>query len=228
MPKSDASESNQVERIGAMTSTQEKIYEQVNENYRFLAKWRQLAFAGHLAVLAGAFSFIGKAPEDGNSRTLISLCLLVVSAIGFIFWIADRRTYNLTMHAVGAGKTLEGPDGGFFSENLKKDSEEREGTSKGRRKWHSSHTVAARALFLGSAGLCAIAAIVAACNSSFLRPAHKQETLKTTALLPAQTNDSRLLIQITDGGSNWLTRDVFHLKASTNQLRVNIQVNAEP
>ncbi len=139
--------------LNTVTATEEKIYEQVNENYRFLAKWRQLAFAGHLAVLAGALSFVNLAVERDYSRGFVALCFVLVAGIGVIFWIADRRTYSLAMHAVQAGKKLEGTSGGFFSENLSQDS--------AGRKWHSSHTMAVRALFLGSAGVFLVAAIIA-------------------------------------------------------------------
>ena len=85
-----------------MGLTTEKVYEQASENWRFLARWRQLAFAGHLAVLAGTVSLINFAVEHSYSRFAIGTVLLLFAGIGFIFWIADRRTHRLTMHACRA------------------------------------------------------------------------------------------------------------------------------
>src|SRR5260370_33191452 len=100
-----------------------KIYEQVNENWRFLAKWRQLVFAGYLAVLAGAASFFNFAAEHAYPRPIIGGCLLFLAGICFVFWITDRRTHRLTMHACEAGAELEGTTPGFFRVNAKLDKE---------------------------------------------------------------------------------------------------------
>jgi uncharacterized membrane protein HdeD (DUF308 family) len=86
-----------------MDPTKEKLYEQVNENWRFLAKWRQMAFAGHLAVLAGALSFTNFAVEHAHSGFVVGLCFLLVAGLSYIFWIADVRTHRLTMHACESG-----------------------------------------------------------------------------------------------------------------------------
>ncbi|MCX5734997.1 MAG: hypothetical protein NTW68_11815, partial [candidate division NC10 bacterium] len=133
-----------------MDQTTEKIYEQVNENWRFLAKWRQLAFAGHLAVLAGALSFINFAVEHAYPRWAIGSCLLLLSGFGLIFWIADRRTHRLTMHACQAGVELEETKTGFFRVNARLDADEgiRHFGFRGLRM--CGHSLAAFLLFFGS------------------------------------------------------------------------------
>ncbi len=139
-----------------------KIYDQVNENWRFLAKWRQLAFAGHLAVLAGALSFINSANEHTYPRVVIGTCLLLFSAFGIIFWIADRRTHTLTMHACQAGVDLENGTRGFFTVNAALD--QATGVDHSRR-WTDSHSRAADFLFLGSTIAFFVAGVYVLCAS---------------------------------------------------------------
>lgn len=143
-----------------MDPTTEKIYEQVNENWRFLAKWRQMAFAGHLAVLAGALSFTNFAVEHAYSRIVVGFCFLLVAGLSFIFWIADRRTHRLTMHACAAGAELEGTKAGFFRVNATLDSEERVRHDVSRRWRMCGHSKAAFLLFVGSSAVFLIAAII--------------------------------------------------------------------
>jgi len=127
-----------------------KIYEQVNENWRFLAKWRQLAFAGYFAVLAGALSFINFATEHAYSHQLIGGFFLFLAGICLIFWIADRRTHQLTMQACRAGVALEDTKPGFFRVNDRLDKEAGVTHSGFRGWWKDSHSRAALLLFLGS------------------------------------------------------------------------------
>jgi hypothetical protein len=132
-----------------MDLTPEKIYEEANEIWRFLAKWRQLAFAGYLAVLAGTLSFTNFAVEHAYTHWVIGGCLLLFSGISFILWIADRRTHRLTMHACTAGAELEGTRPGFFRVNARLDAQEGV-RHDGRAVWSDSHSRAAALLFLGS------------------------------------------------------------------------------
>ena len=131
--------------------TPEKIYEEANENWRFLAKWRQLAFAGYLAAIAGILSFINFAVEHAYSHWVIGVCCLLFSGLGCIFWIVDRRTHRLTMDACDAGAALEGTWQGFFRVNARKDAREKEYQVGRRAVWRDRHSRAASLLFLGSA-----------------------------------------------------------------------------
>jgi len=145
-----------------MDQTEERVYEQANENWRFLAKWRQMAFAGHLTVLAATLSFASSAADHGYSQILIGLCFLFAAGVGPIFWIADRRTHRLTMHACRAGLELENGKPGFFRVNAILDREEsvRHDLNRGWRRM-DSHSKAATLLFIGSSVVCfAVAAIV--------------------------------------------------------------------
>lgn len=97
------------------------VYSQVNENWRFLAKWRQIAFTGQLAVLAGALSFTNAAVDHSLSPLVVVLCFLLVVLLSIVLWIADKRTHTLTMHACRAGVGLEGDLKGFFRVNKELD-----------------------------------------------------------------------------------------------------------
>jgi hypothetical protein len=140
-----------------MDQTTEKIYEQVNENWRFLARWRQLAFAGHLTAMYGGLSLISLAKEHAYPRWAIGSCFLMLAGVSYIFWIFDRRTYRLTMHAceAGVGLEMESQKMGFFRVNAKLDAEQ---------KVHSlrpdGHSMAANLLFRGSSLLLAISGLL--------------------------------------------------------------------
>jgi hypothetical protein len=134
----------------------DKIYQEIGENYRFFAKWRQLAFAGYLAVLAAAMSFLNSAVEHQYSRCLVGFCFFLAAAIGVIFWIADRRTTELAFYAIEAGKSLEAGKAGFFTVTLKRDAE-RSTCQK-----FFNHSRAAGVLYLGPAILGFVALLVTA------------------------------------------------------------------
>ena len=174
-----------------MDETIAKLYEQVNENWRFLAKWRQLAFAGYLAVLAGAISFINFATEHAYSRRVIGGCFLFLAGICFIFWITDRRTHRLTMHACRAGVELEETKPGFFRVNAKLDQEDRVLHS-GRRGWRlDSHSLAALLLFVGSMlvfGIAGLVLMLAPSNWGELGP-DKQYVIRTHTVIPASDGE---------------------------------------
>jgi hypothetical protein len=139
-------------------------YLQANENWRFLAKWRQIAFAAQLAILAGALSFANVAAEHSFSRAVAVPCFLFVAFLSLVLRMVDRRTHKLTMHACKASVELEGGRRGFFSVNKNLDAEEKvqhgpdpsvnkksRVPEKLRRWWHwDGHSKAADLLCLGS------------------------------------------------------------------------------
>jgi hypothetical protein len=107
-----------------MQKDHEVVYLQANENWRFLAQWRQLALAGQLAVLAGALSFTNFAADHSLSRVVQVGCFLLLALISVVLLIADRRTHRLTMDACRAGIAFEGDQSGFFRENDMQDKKE--------------------------------------------------------------------------------------------------------
>ncbi len=117
------------------------VYKEVNANWRFLAKWRQIAFAGQFALVACALSFTKVAVDQSLSSFVVVPCFLLVDFLSVVLWIADKRTHELTMDACDAGVQLEGNEKGFFSTN--RTSDERRCTIWG-------HSVAALLLCLGS------------------------------------------------------------------------------
>ena len=130
-----------------MEKHREVIYQAANENWRFLAKWRQLALAGQLAVLAGALSFTNAAFDHSFSPSVLAACFIFMALISVVLWIVDRRTHRLTMDACRAGTALEGAEKGFFRVNQERDSAE----GVDHRHWYrDSHSVAAAILCLGS------------------------------------------------------------------------------
>ncbi len=94
-----------------------KQYEETGKTYRFFAKWRQLAFAGYLAVLAAVTTLIGSAIEHHYAH-MVFCCwfgFLFVGLMSAVFWIVDRRTRRLADFAIQAGSELEsGTKGGFL------------------------------------------------------------------------------------------------------------------
>src|SRR5882724_11581303 len=103
------------------SAMKEEIYKEVGQNYRFLAKWRQLAFAGYLAVLAAAMSFTSSAVAHEDTQWLVACCFRVVAGLGNIFWLAARRTHQITQYAMQSGRRLEGAEHGFFAEHETQD-----------------------------------------------------------------------------------------------------------
>lgn len=188
-----------------MDTPKETIYEQVNENYRFFAKWRQMAFAGHLAVLAGALSFSSSAVEHGYSQNLFGFCFLLVSGLSIVFWIADRRTHRLTMHACKAGVELEGSSAGFFHVNATLDANEGVRHDDLRRWQMCSHSKAAFLLFLGSSVVFAVAAVIAFAGGFTHKAANARVwdyTLIHGSVTNSATSASSLVEQLARASSN--------------------------
>jgi len=145
-----------------MDEATEEIYKQVNENWRFLARWRQLAFAGYLTAVYGGLSLINLAIDHGYPRWVIGICFLLLSGVAYIFWIFDERTHRLTMHACEAAVTLEETAGqkGFFRVNKDLDAENGVLHSGHRGLWMDGHSMAANLLFRGSSIIFAITGMV--------------------------------------------------------------------
>jgi uncharacterized membrane protein HdeD (DUF308 family) len=152
-----------------MDPTVEKIYEQANENWRFLAKWRQLVFAGYFAVVAGALSIINSAADHAYPLWVFAIFFFFLSWICFILFVADKRTHRLTMDACDAGVELEDGVSGFFTINRRKDRNDgvnhpgeprTEMESSSKKGWLArmidsiltmeNHSLAVRGLFIGS------------------------------------------------------------------------------
>jgi len=91
----------------------DKIYEEIGNNYRFFLRWRHAAFAGQCIALFGALtlcaSFIEKAKE------IAWIVPLAASPIGILLWIIDVRTRDLYHATIKAGKNLEGDKKGFYT-----------------------------------------------------------------------------------------------------------------
>jgi hypothetical protein len=127
-----------------------KIYEELCQTDRMFAKWRQLTFAGYLAVLAAAVSIITSVGEHPHAMPLIPLFSLVF-LIGVIFWYADLRTDRLTFLAVEAGQELETNTGvaGFFAKvHPPEQRGDQQRDNQRLLETRARHTWAARALFL--------------------------------------------------------------------------------
>lgn len=128
----------------------EKLYDEVGLNYRFFAKWRQLAFAGYLAVLGAAVSLLRTEPQYSVASLA---CVAFVCLAGIAFWIADMRTHVLTMHAIDAGQTLETSEPGFYGALQRRDQTQR--------RWWIRHSIAAGLPYLGSPALLVIVILFA-------------------------------------------------------------------
>jgi hypothetical protein len=95
----------------------DKLYEEVGTSYRFFLNWRHASAAGYIVVLGGVMSFCLTAYKD--ARPLLWIVPLFGTPFGIFFWIVDRRIRSLFQTAVRAGRTLEGEQGGFFTEQEK-------------------------------------------------------------------------------------------------------------
>jgi len=146
-----------------MSLTAEKVYEEVCENWRFLAKWRQLGFAGHLTVLTAVLSFAAVGADRGYPPSIIAFCFLLASVVGPIFWLADSRTHRLTTDACEAARGLEEACGnaGFFKVNNLNDKAADIKHSRHRRwfQW-DRHSYATALLFGGSSLFCFVLAVM--------------------------------------------------------------------
>lgn len=91
----------------------EKLYEEIGNNYRFFLRWRHAAFAGQCIVLFTvctlSVSFIEKAKE------IAWVVPLAASPIGILFWIIDVRTRDLYHATIKAGAELEKGKKGFYT-----------------------------------------------------------------------------------------------------------------
>jgi hypothetical protein len=126
------------------------LYTQTNENWRFLARWRQLAFAGFLGVIAGTLAFFKSSTELLYSKYVVSCVLIFVALLGIIFWLADRRTHRLTMHACFSGQKLEKKKPGFFTINSIMDENDKIKHDQKRGLRMCGHSWAALLLFIGT------------------------------------------------------------------------------
>jgi hypothetical protein len=94
-----------------------KRYEEIGTNYRYFLSWRHASFAGDLIVIYGVLSLTFATYKETPSLAWIVPAL--ACPIGLLFLIIDIRTRVLYHAAIRAGKALEEPDGGFFTELTK-------------------------------------------------------------------------------------------------------------
>ena len=91
-----------------------KKYEEIGANYRYFLGWRHASVAGYLVILYGIVSLTIITYKEYPS--LAYFIPLVSCPIGIIFWLVDKRTCNIYHAAIRAGKSIEGDNGGFYSE----------------------------------------------------------------------------------------------------------------
>ena len=91
----------------------DKIYEEIGNNYRFFLKWRHAAFAGQSLVLFATgsvtISFIDKAKE------IAWIVPLAACPIGILLWMIDVRTRDVYHAALKAGALMENGKPGFYT-----------------------------------------------------------------------------------------------------------------
>ena len=91
----------------------DKKYEEVGTNYRYFLKWRQASFAGYIVILYGVVNLSSTIYKE--LPEFVWVVPLLASPIGILLWVFDVRTRELYHAVIAAGKDIESPGGGFYT-----------------------------------------------------------------------------------------------------------------
>jgi hypothetical protein len=94
------------------------LYKELGENFRHTLRWREILFAGFLALI-GALAvavFRLSSPDHSPLKDLDWVVTLSGSVLAVVFWLLDRRCHEVLIDNYKLGELLEKPERGYYAD----------------------------------------------------------------------------------------------------------------